>query len=277
MPAKGSSASSSGHRYAVRKQPRWRARDRRRRAPDLAVERLGLPLSASRRAAREGDLLGQARRVRGGAQRRARARSDSRRPRRAARGGRARSRLAGVRRRHALAPADGARGASARARARALRRGARGSVLLQIGQRSMKRLWRQKVGMAPLDIPVCAPPCAARRADPPLQFSGAPTPGPTCCGGPSGPSSASAWPAARRPRTRTRRRRCAAPRGQVAVDHARALATLVDRPHDQRLAAARVAGGEHAVDRGRCTAARALTLPRGSRSTPSWSSSCCSG
>ena len=34
---------------------------------------------------------------------------------------------------------------------------------------------------------------------------------------------------------------------QVAVGHAGALAALVDRPHDQRLAAARVTGGEDAV------------------------------
>ena len=38
---------------------------------------------------------------------------------------------------------------------------------------------------------------------------------------------------------------------QVAVDDAGALAALVDRPHDQRLAAAGVAGGEHALGRGR--------------------------
>src|SRR5688572_33014094 len=35
-------------------------------------------------------------------------------------------------------------------------------------------------------------------------------------------------------------------RAEVALDHARALPALVDRPHDERLAAARVAGGEHA-------------------------------
>jgi hypothetical protein len=38
-----------------------------------------------------------------------------------------------------------------------------------------------------------------------------------------------------------------APGAQVAVDHPCALAALVDRPHDQRLAAARVACGKHAV------------------------------
>jgi len=38
--------------------------------------------------------------------------------------------------------------------------------------------------------------------------------------------------------------------GQVAVDHARALAALVDRPHDQRLAAAGITGREDAVHRG---------------------------
>src|SRR4029077_15201349 len=38
-----------------------------------------------------------------------------------------------------------------------------------------------------------------------------------------------------------------APPGEVAVDHARALAPLVDRPHDQRLAATSVAGAEHAL------------------------------
>src|SRR5438128_6918195 len=36
-----------------------------------------------------------------------------------------------------------------------------------------------------------------------------------------------------------------APCGEIAIDHARALATLVDRPHDQRLAAAGIAGREH--------------------------------
>ena len=40
-----------------------------------------------------------------------------------------------------------------------------GSVLLQIGQRSMKRLWRQKVGiLRRTDIPVCARSCAATGA-----------------------------------------------------------------------------------------------------------------
>ena len=39
---------------------------------------------------------------------------------------------------------------------------------------------------------------------------------------------------------------CAVELVEVAVDHARALAALVDRPDDQRLAAAGVAGGEHA-------------------------------
>ena len=64
---------------------------------------------------------------------------------------------------------------------------------------------------------------------------------------------------------------------EVAVDHARALAALVDRPHDQRLAAAGVTRGEHAVHRGRVWARPPSTLPRGSRSTPSCSSSPCSG
>src|SRR5438445_421649 len=41
------------------------------------------------------------------------------------------------------------------------------------------------------------------------------------------------------------------PLGEVAVDHAGALAALVDGPHDQRLAAASVACGEDAVDRRR--------------------------
>ena len=41
---------------------------------------------------------------------------------------------------------------------------------------------------------------------------------------------------------------------QVAVDDAGALAAFVDRPHDQRLAAAGVAGGEHALGRGRVRA-----------------------
>src|SRR5713226_2601091 len=39
------------------------------------------------------------------------------------------------------------------------------------------------------------------------------------------------------------------PLGQVALDHAGALAALVDGPHDQRLAAASVTRGEDAVDR----------------------------
>ena len=55
---------------------------------------------------------------------------------------------------------------------------------------------------------------------------------------------------------------------QVAVDHPRALAALVDRPDDQRLAAARVAGGEHARRR-RSRSGGASTLPRASSSTPS--------
>ncbi len=38
---------------------------------------------------------------------------------------------------------------------------------------------------------------------------------------------------------------------QIAVDHPRALATLVDRPHDQRLPAARIARGEHSLHRSR--------------------------
>ena len=46
-------------------------------------------------------------------------------------------------------------------------------------------------------------------------------------------------------------RRAVAPLGEVAIDHPRALAALVDRPHDQRLPAAGVAGGEHALHRGR--------------------------
>src|SRR5665213_3284040 len=37
---------------------------------------------------------------------------------------------------------------------------------------------------------------------------------------------------------------------QEFVDRARALATFADRPHDERLAAAHVAGGEHAIDAG---------------------------
>jgi hypothetical protein len=37
---------------------------------------------------------------------------------------------------------------------------------------------------------------------------------------------------------------------QVALDHARALAALVDRPDDERLPAARVARGEHPGDGG---------------------------
>ena len=64
-------------------------------------------------------------------------------------------------------------------------------------------------------------------------------------------------PAAGRRGPRRRRRpgrrswRAPAPssrRLEVAVDHPRALAALVDRPDDQRLPAARVAGGEHAGD-----------------------------
>src|SRR5690349_14805110 len=45
------------------------------------------------------------------------------------------------------------------------------------------------------------------------------------------------------------RRLCVEP-AQVAIDHPRALTALVDRPHDERLAATRVAGGEDAVDAG---------------------------
>src|SRR5665213_1695860 len=37
---------------------------------------------------------------------------------------------------------------------------------------------------------------------------------------------------------------------QEFVDRARALAPFADRPHDERLAAAHVAGGEHAIDAG---------------------------
>ena len=63
---------------------------------------------------------------------------------------------------------------------------------------------------------------------------------------------------------------------QVAVDDRGALAALVDRPHDQRLAAARVAGREHALGRGRV--GRRLRRCRARRgSTPSCSSSPCSG
>ena len=68
------------------------------------------------------------------------------------------------------------------------------------------------------------------------------TPGPTCCGDSAGLSSAFG----RRPASGGRRELA-----EVAVDHAGALAALVDRPHDERLAAARVAGGEDALDRGR--------------------------
>ena len=46
-----------------------------------------------------------------------------------------------------------------------------GSVLLQIGQRSMKRLWRQKVGIAPVES-------IAALAAPRRLSSGAPMPGP---------------------------------------------------------------------------------------------------
>ena len=90
----------------------------------------------------------------------------------------------------------------------------------------------------------------------PGYASGAPMPGPTCCGGPSGPlvGVGVAGEAVVLGGERARRRRRVALRREVAVDHARALAALVDRPHDQRLAAARVAGGEHAVDRASCTA-----------------------
>ena len=64
--------------------------------------------------------------------------------------------------------------------------------------------------------------------------------------------------------------------GEPPVDGARALAALVDRPDDQRLAAARVAGGEDAV-RPTSRSAGASALPRASRSTPSCSSRPVSG
>ena len=63
---------------------------------------------------------------------------------------------------------------------------------------------------------------------------------------------------------------------QELVDRARGLAALADRPDDQRLAAAHVAGGEDLVDVGLVAAASprcgALALPRASRSTPKASS-----
>ena len=71
---------------------------------------------------------------------------------------------------------------------------------------------------------------------------------------------------------------CSPPRlpgGEPAVDRRGALAALVDRPHDQRLAAARVAGGEHAGDRRRVASAR-RRCRAGRGSTPSCSSSACS-
>src|SRR5919106_6511712 len=58
------------------------------------------------------------------------------------------------------------------------------------------------------------------------------------------------------PTTRTRRwppeRGCSGgvDRGQIAVGHAGGAAALGDRPHDERLPAARVARGEHALARG---------------------------
>ena len=81
-----------------------------------------------------------------------------------------------------------------------------------------------------------------------------PIPGPTCSGGPSGPSSASARPASAPSSGRATGEHVvllAALGGEVALDDARALATLVDRPHDQRLPAARVAGCEDSIDGGR--------------------------
>ena len=56
--------------------------------------------------------------------------------------------------------------------------------------------------------------------------------------------------------------------GKPRVDGRRAAPALVDRPDDQRLAAARVAGGEDAATRG-LVAGASRTLPRASRSRPS--------
>src|SRR2546422_5353149 len=124
-----------------------------------------------------------------------------------------------------------------------------------MGQRSMKRLWRQKVGTvaraarswpAHLKQETSSPAAAGARA----ALLGCAHAGADMVGWALGTliggrvtgeacvldsSDAAAHGA------------CAtvAPRGEVAVDHARALATLVDRPHDQRLAAAGVTGREY--------------------------------
>jgi len=73
-------------------------------------------------------------------------------------------------------------------------------------------------------------------------------PGPTCCGGPSDLSPRLRGPPSHRPRAIVRRGAAVQLPRQVAINHPRALAALVDRPDDQRLTAAGVASGEHAVD-----------------------------
>ena len=115
--------------------PRRRGRAAGRRAPAVSRSRTRSPPPAGSRQRRPAD--------------RAPASSGSRRPRRAPRGGCARAHRRRCLR-LALALRALVRAAPFAGDREALAAALPGSVLLQIGQRSRKRLWRQKVGIAPV-------------------------------------------------------------------------------------------------------------------------------
>ena len=144
---------------------------RRAPAPPRRAPAARRALQDEQAPAGERDLLGQARRVGGGAQagqqRRAVAVVGGALLAMHAQAGAARRRVVSCP--EAAFVAGGARGARARPPGELP-----GSVLLQIGQRSMKRLCRQKVGIA-----------EGPRGGASSVLGG--IPGPTCCGGPSGP------------------------------------------------------------------------------------------